>query len=178
MDWEDMAAPAPIAERAALAAIHPEQEYFFDGISEDIITALSKSGEWGIGGKPFRAMIPFHSSRFGFDFNRRGEKTMTALVIGEIEVSEENRKDFENVFLTQAHKELDDAGAKIIAGGWDNAVSLVGIPPKNRYVVIQFQNMEALDKWWQGPSGAFVREKLKQYGNVGWRLIAARKAIE
>jgi uncharacterized protein (DUF1330 family) len=103
---------------------------------------------------------------------------MTALVIGEIEVSEENRKDFENVFLTQAHKELDDAGAKIIAGGWDNAVSLAGTPPKNRYVVIQFQNMEALDKWWQGPSGSFVREKLKQYGNVGWRLIAARKAIE
>ena len=61
-----MAASAPIAERAALAAIHVEQEYFSDGISEDIITALSKSGEWGIGGKPFRAMIPFHLLRFGF----------------------------------------------------------------------------------------------------------------
>jgi uncharacterized protein (DUF1330 family) len=103
---------------------------------------------------------------------------MTTLFIGELEVSEENRKGYENEFLPQAHKELHEAGAKIIAGGWDNAVSLAGIAPKNRYVVIQFENMEALDKWWQGPSGAFVREKLKQYGNVGWRLIAARKAIE
>src|SRR5271169_789950 len=105
-------------------------------------------------------------------------KKMAAFVIGEIDVSEENRKNFENIFLTQAHKELEDAGAKIVAGGFDNAVSLTGTPPKNRYVVIQFENMEALDKWWQGPSGAFVREKLKQYGNAGWRLVAAKRVQE
>jgi hypothetical protein len=68
---------------------------------------------------------------------------MPAFVIGEFEVSEEHRKDFEIKFLTQAHHELEDAGAKIVAGGFDNAVSLAGIPPKNRYVVIQFGNMEA-----------------------------------
>jgi uncharacterized protein (DUF1330 family) len=103
---------------------------------------------------------------------------MTALFIGEVEVADENRHDFENVFLTQANKELADAGAKHIAGGFDNAVSLVGIPPKNRYVVIQFDSMDALQKWWQGPAGAFVRECLKKYGNAGWRLIAANGVQE
>jgi uncharacterized protein (DUF1330 family) len=82
------------------------------------------------------------------------------------------------VFLTQAKQELADAGAKIIAGGFDNAVSLVGIPPKNRYVVIQFDSMDALQKWWQGPAGAFARECLKKYGNAGWRLIAANGVQE
>ena len=70
------------------------------------------------------------------------------------------------------------AGAKHIAGGFDNAVSLVGIPPKNRYVVIQFDSMDALQKWRQGPAGAFVRECLKKYGNAGWRLIAANGVQE
>jgi hypothetical protein len=45
---------------------------------------------------------------------------MTALFIGEVEVADENRHDFENMFLTQANKELADAGAKHIAGGFDS----------------------------------------------------------
>jgi uncharacterized protein (DUF1330 family) len=97
---------------------------------------------------------------------------LTALFIGEVEVSEENRQDYESVFLAQAYKELEDAGAKLIGGGFDKTVSLFGIPPKNRYVVIQFESMKALEKWWQGPAGAFVRENTKKYG-VGVRLIAA-----
>ena len=97
---------------------------------------------------------------------------MTALFIGEIEVSEENRKDYDSVFLPQANKELEDAGAKHIAGGFDKTVLLFGIPPKNRYVVIQFDSMNALEKWWQGPAGAFVREGMKKYG-AGARFIAA-----
>ena len=97
---------------------------------------------------------------------------MIALFIGEIEVNEEHRKDYESVFLAQAYKELEDAGAKLIAGGFDKTVSLFGIPPKNRYVVIQFESMNVLDKWWQGPAGAFVRENTKKYG-VGVRYIAA-----
>jgi uncharacterized protein (DUF1330 family) len=97
---------------------------------------------------------------------------LTALFIGEIEVSEENRQDYDSVFLAQANKELQDAGAKHIAGGFDKAVSLFGIPPKNRYVVIQFESMNALEKWWQGPAGAFVREGMKKYG-YGARFIAA-----
>jgi uncharacterized protein (DUF1330 family) len=102
---------------------------------------------------------------------------MTALFIGEVEVADEHRRDFENVFLSQANQELADAGAKHIAGGFDNTVSLVGIPPKNRYVVIQFDSMDALQKWWQGPAGAFVRENIKKYG-VGTRLIAAKGVQE
>ena len=102
---------------------------------------------------------------------------MTALFIGEVEVADENRHDYENVFLTQANKELADAGAKHIAGGFDNAVSLVGIPPKNRYVVIQFDNMDTLQKWWKGPAGAFVRENMKKYA-VGIRMIAANGVQE
>ena len=102
---------------------------------------------------------------------------MTALFIGEVEVVDENRHDFENVFLTQADQELADVGAKHIAGGFDNAVSLFGIPPKNRYVVIQFDSMDALQKWWQGPAGAFVRENIRKYGQ-GTRLIAANGVQE
>jgi uncharacterized protein (DUF1330 family) len=102
---------------------------------------------------------------------------MTALFIGEVEVSDENRNDFENVFLAQANKELADAGAKHIAGGFDKTVSLVGIPPKNRYVVIQFDSMDALQKWWQGPPGAFVRENLRKY-SMAVRLMAANGVQE
>jgi uncharacterized protein (DUF1330 family) len=102
---------------------------------------------------------------------------MTALFIGEVEVNEENREGYESVFLTQANQELADAGAKHIAGGFDNAVSLVGIPPKNRYVVIQFDSMDSLQKWWQGPAGAFVRENIKKYG-VATRFIAANGVPE
>jgi uncharacterized protein (DUF1330 family) len=101
---------------------------------------------------------------------------MSAYVIGEVEVSDEHRKDFENIFLAQAHKELEEVNAKIVGGGFNNAAALIGLPPKNRFVVIQFENVEALQKWWDGPSGAFVREKLKAYGNAGGRLTAAYEA--
>jgi len=40
-----MAASAPIAERAALAAIHPEQEYFSDGISNRLVEER-RMGHW------------------------------------------------------------------------------------------------------------------------------------
>jgi hypothetical protein len=72
---------------------------------------------------------------------------------------------------------LADVGAKHIAGGFDNAVSLVGIPPKNRYVVIQFDNMDTLQKWWKGPAGAFVRENMNKYA-MGIRMIAANGVQE
>jgi uncharacterized protein (DUF1330 family) len=101
---------------------------------------------------------------------------MTVLFIGELEVADENRHDFER-FLTQAYKELASAGAKLIAGGFDKTVSIVGIPPKNRYVVIQFDSMDALQNWWQGPAGAFVRENIKKYG-VGTRLMAVNGVQE
>jgi uncharacterized protein (DUF1330 family) len=101
---------------------------------------------------------------------------MTALFIGGVEVADENRHDYENVFLKQANKELADAGAKHIDGGFDNAVSLVGIPPKNRYVVIQFDSMDAA-KVVAGPAGAFVRENKKKYA-VGIRMIAANGVQE
>jgi uncharacterized protein (DUF1330 family) len=102
-----------------------------------------------------------------------GRGQLTALFIGEIEVTEENRQDYESVFLAQAYKELEEAGAKLIAGGFDKTVSLVGIPPKNRYVVIQFESMKALENWWQGPAGAFVRENTKKYGGGVARYLAA-----
>jgi uncharacterized protein (DUF1330 family) len=102
---------------------------------------------------------------------------MTALFIGEVEVADENRHDYDNAFLTQANKELADARAKHIAGGFENSVSLVGIPPKNRYVVIQFDSMDALQNWWQGPAGAFVRENMKKYA-TGVRMIAANGVQE
>ena len=37
--------------------------------------------------------------------------------------------------------------------------------------------MNALEKWWQGPAGAFVREGMKKYG-YGARFIAADGAQE
>jgi uncharacterized protein (DUF1330 family) len=109
--------------------------------------------------------------------SRISSGTPDFVFIGEVEGADENRRDFENVFLTQANKELADAGAKHIAGGFDKAVSLVGIPPKNRYVVIQFDSMDALQKWWEGPAGAFERENIKKYA-MGPHLIAANGVQE
>ena len=50
------------------------------------------------------------------------------------------------LFLPQANKELEDAGAKHIAGGFNETVSLFRYSPKNRYVVIQFEELNASGK--------------------------------
>jgi uncharacterized protein (DUF1330 family) len=111
-------------------------------------------------------------------FPEQEENKMSAFVVVEIEISDEHRKDFENVFLVQAHRELEEAGAKIVGGGFDNAAALTGMPPKNRFVVIEFPTKAALEKWWNSPAGAWARENIKKYANAGNRMIAAYEATE
>ena len=38
-------------------------------------------------------------------------------------------------------------GGKYLAGGYNKTVSLVGDPPPNRVVILQFPNMDAVKEW-------------------------------
>jgi hypothetical protein len=63
-------------------------------------------------------LVVARGARRIFSYARvRREGRMTALFIGEIEVSEENRQDYKNVFLAQAYKELEEAGARLRQDG-------------------------------------------------------------
>ena len=45
---------------------------------------------------------------------------------------------------------MKEAGGKYLAGGFDKAVRLSGIPPANRYVIVQCENMDKAKAWYEG----------------------------
>jgi uncharacterized protein (DUF1330 family) len=68
-----------------------------------------------------------------------------AFVVSEIAVRDE--KGYDENFQKATQKDISDHGGKYIAGGYNKAVSLVGNPPPNRVVILQFQNMDAVKAW-------------------------------
>jgi uncharacterized protein (DUF1330 family) len=45
---------------------------------------------------------------------------------------------------------IREAGGKYIAGGFNKATTLTGAAPPNRVILIQYDNMDALMKAWEG----------------------------
>lgn len=74
-----------------------------------------------------------------------------AYLVAEIAVKDENGYD-EN-FQKSTQKDILNHGGKYLAGGYNKTVSLVGDPPPNRVVILQFPNMEAIKTWREQGAG-------------------------
>src|SRR5271165_3778817 len=68
-----------------------------------------------------------------------------AFVVAEIAVRDQ--KGYDENYLKATQKDIADHGGKYVAGGYNKAVSLVGNPPPNRVVILQFANMDAVKAW-------------------------------
>ena len=68
-----------------------------------------------------------------------------AFVVSEIAVRDQ--KGYDENFLKATQKDIASHGGKYLAGGLDKTVSLVGNPPPNRVVILQFPNMDAVKAW-------------------------------
>jgi uncharacterized protein (DUF1330 family) len=62
-------------------------------------------------------------------------------------------------------------GGKYLAGGYNNTVSLVGDPPPNRVVILQFPNMDAVKEWRE--EGAMDMENTVGSKYAKFRIYAA-----
>jgi uncharacterized protein (DUF1330 family) len=68
-----------------------------------------------------------------------------AYVVAEIAVRD--KQGYEENYLKATAKDISDHGGKYLAGGYDKTVSLVGDPPPNRVILLQFANMDAVKAW-------------------------------
>ena len=68
-----------------------------------------------------------------------------AYVVAEIAVKD--KQGYEENFLKATAKDISNHGGKYLAGGYDKTVSLVGDPPPNRVLILQFANMDAVKAW-------------------------------
>jgi len=46
-------------------------------------------------------------------------------------------------------KRITEHGGKYIAGGFNKATAIMGIPPANRVVLIEYDSVDAYQKWWK-----------------------------
>jgi uncharacterized protein (DUF1330 family) len=68
-----------------------------------------------------------------------------AIVVAEIAVRDQ--KGYDENFLKATQKDISVHGGKYLAGGYNKTVSLLGNPPPNRVVILQFANMDAVKAW-------------------------------
>ena len=69
---------------------------------------------------------------------------------------------------------MKEAGGKYLAGGFDKAVGLSGIPPANRYVIVQLENMDKAKAWYEGGQRELERTVASKYAD--FRVIAVEGA--
>ena len=95
-----------------------------------------------------------------------------AYVVAEVAVKD--KEGYEKNFLKATLKDISDHGGKFLAGGYDKTVSLVGDPPPNRVVILQFDNMDAV-KTWQA-EGAMDLENTVGSKYAAFRIFAVEGA--
>jgi uncharacterized protein (DUF1330 family) len=76
-----------------------------------------------------------------------------------IAVSEIDVKDMEayKQWLPAVQKDIADAGGKYLAGGFNKTTSLIGAPPANRLVIIQYPDADSLKTWWHDKGEASIK---------------------
>jgi hypothetical protein len=62
------------------------------------------------------------------------------------------------IFLPEAQRIIKEGGGIYLAGGFNKTTALSGTPPANRVVLIRYENMDVLKKWWDG-DGRDIQEK-------------------
>ena len=92
-----------------------------------------------------------------------------AYVVAEITVKDE--KGYDENFQKATQKDILNHGGKYLAGGYNNTVSLVGDPPPNRVVILQFPNMDAVKEWRE--EGAMDMENTVGSKYAKFRIYAA-----
>jgi uncharacterized protein (DUF1330 family) len=68
-----------------------------------------------------------------------------AFVVSEIAVRDQ--KGYDENFLKATRKDISDHGGKYLAGGYNKTLSLIGDPPPNRVIILQFPNMDEVKAW-------------------------------
>ena len=88
------------------------------------------------------------------------------------EVAEINVKDqaaYEKRGVDKVRDAIKASGGKVIAGGYNKAHSYVGAPPANRFLIIEFPNKEAHDKFWAESAKPWSEGEGSKYADL--RLI-------
>jgi uncharacterized protein (DUF1330 family) len=80
-----------------------------------------------------------------------------AYTLAEITVKDEDG--YKKDFLPEAQRIIKEGGGIYLAGGFNKTTALSGTPPGNRVVLIRYENMDALKKWWDG-GGRDIQEKV------------------
>ena len=78
---------------------------------------------------------------------------------------------YDENFQKATQKDILNHGGKYLAGGYNNTVSLVGDPPPNRVVILQFPNMDAVKEW--RDEGAMDMENTVGSKYAKFRIYAA-----
>ena len=95
-----------------------------------------------------------------------------AFVVAEIAVRDQ--KGYEENFLKPTLKDIADHGGKFLAGGYDKTLSILGNPPPNRVVILEFANMDTVKKWQE--EGAMDMENTIGAKYASFRIYAVEGA--
>ena len=95
-----------------------------------------------------------------------------AFVVAEIAVRDQ--KGCEENFLKPTLKDIADHGGKFLAGGFDKTLSILGNPPPNRVVILEFANMDTVKKWQE--EGAMDMENTVGAKYASFRIFAVEGA--
>ena len=87
------------------------------------------------------------------------QKKPLAYIVADNEVTDQDN--YMKVVAPVAEKTTAAAGGRFLARG--KPISLSGEPPKGRLVIVQFENMEQLQKWWNNPEWQAAHKKGEQY---------------
>jgi uncharacterized protein (DUF1330 family) len=84
------------------------------------------------------------------------------------EVAEINVKDqagYEKSGVDKVRDALKAGGGKVIAGGYNKSHSLIGAPPADRFLILQWPNKEAADKVWAQSTKPWIDAEGMKYAD-------------
>jgi uncharacterized protein (DUF1330 family) len=91
------------------------------------------------------------------------QTTPPAYTVAMINVKDE--EGYKKDFLPEAQKMIKEGGGKYIAGGWNKTTPMDGPPPPNRVVILQFESVSALKKWWESGLEKLQKEVGHKYAD-------------
>ena len=101
------------------------------------------------------------------------QKRPPAYIVADNEVTDLDN--YMKVVAPVAEKTTAEAGGRFLARG--KPVSLSGEPPKGRLVIVQFENMDQLQKWWNNPEWQAAHKKGEQYAKFRDMAIEGRGPV-
>ena len=87
------------------------------------------------------------------------QKGAPAYIVADNQVTDQDN--YTKVVAPVAEKTIAAASGRFLARG--KAISLSGEPPKGRLVIVQFESMDQLQKWWNNPEWQAAHKKGEQY---------------